>query len=65
MTDPSAADPLWEHLREWLVLGDGPTTDLCLFLEECGAVLAPGPYFATAALALPLARGAGLDSRTS
>ncbi len=61
MTDPSAADPLWEHLREWLVLGEGPVTDLCLFLEECGAVLAPGPYFATAALALPLARAAGLD----
>lgn len=45
--EPAAADPLWEHLREWLVLGDGPLVDLCLFLEECGAVLAPGPFFAT------------------
>jgi hypothetical protein len=43
------------------VLGDGPLTDLCLFLEECGAVLAPGPFFAATALALPLARAAGLD----
>jgi hypothetical protein len=59
--DPSAADPLWTHLREWVVLGDGPLTDLCLFLEECGAVLAPGPFFATSALALPLARAVGLD----
>jgi alkylation response protein AidB-like acyl-CoA dehydrogenase len=61
MTDARAADPLWEHLREWVVLGEGPTTDLCLFLEECGAVLAPGPYLTTAALALPLARAGGLD----
>jgi alkylation response protein AidB-like acyl-CoA dehydrogenase len=61
MTDPRVADALWEHLRDWVVLGDGPTTDLCLFLEECGAVLAPGPYFASAALALPLARAADLD----
>ena len=42
--DPAAADPLWEHLREWLVLGSGPLVDLCIFLEECGAVLAPGPF---------------------
>ncbi|HEY2814703.1 MAG TPA: acyl-CoA dehydrogenase family protein [Acidimicrobiales bacterium] len=61
MDDPSVAAALWEHLREWTVLGDGPTTDLCVFLEECGRVLAPGPYFATTALALPLARIAGLD----
>jgi alkylation response protein AidB-like acyl-CoA dehydrogenase len=45
--DPAAADSLWEQLREWVVLGDGPLVDLCLFLEECGAVLAPGPFFAT------------------
>jgi len=45
--DPSVADPLWEHLREWVVLGDGPLVDLCVFLEECGAVLAPGPFLAT------------------
>ncbi|MEY2433374.1 MAG: hypothetical protein QOC92_3099 [Acidimicrobiaceae bacterium] len=45
--DPAAADPLWEHLREWVVLADGPLVDLCLFLEECGAVLAPGPYLST------------------
>ena len=53
--DPAAADPLWEHLREWVVLGDGPLVDLCVFLEECGAVLAPGPFLATV-LAVPLMR---------
>ncbi|HEV3226916.1 MAG TPA: acyl-CoA dehydrogenase family protein [Acidimicrobiales bacterium] len=47
MDDPGAADPLWEHLQDWRVLGDGPMVDLCLFLEECGAVLAPGPFVAT------------------
>jgi alkylation response protein AidB-like acyl-CoA dehydrogenase len=52
--DPSAADPLWKHLREWTELGRGPLVDLCLFLEETGAVLAPGPFFATTALYLPL-----------
>jgi alkylation response protein AidB-like acyl-CoA dehydrogenase len=45
--DPSAADPLWEQLREWVELADGPLVDLCLFLEECGAVLAPGPFLST------------------
>jgi alkylation response protein AidB-like acyl-CoA dehydrogenase len=57
MEDPSAADSLWErHLREWVVLGAGPLTDHVLFLEEAGAVVLPGPYFATAALLLPLLR---------
>src|SRR5438067_623849 len=45
--DPSTADPLWKHLSEWVELADGPLVDLCLFLEECGAVLAPGPFLPT------------------
>jgi alkylation response protein AidB-like acyl-CoA dehydrogenase len=45
--DPAEGDPLWEQLREWVVLGDGPLVDLCVFLEECGAVLAPGPFLST------------------
>ena len=45
--DPAAADPLTAQLSEWLELADGPLVDLCVFLEECGAVLAPGPFFAT------------------
>jgi alkylation response protein AidB-like acyl-CoA dehydrogenase len=45
--DPTAADTLWPLLEEWTVLGDGPLVDLCLFLEECGAVLLPGPFLAT------------------
>ena len=45
--DPAAADKLWVHLRDWVELADGPLVDLCLFLEECGAVLLPGPFFPT------------------
>jgi alkylation response protein AidB-like acyl-CoA dehydrogenase len=52
--DPHAADPLWQRLREWTVLGGEALVDHCLFLEETGAVLAPGPYFATSALFAPL-----------
>jgi alkylation response protein AidB-like acyl-CoA dehydrogenase len=55
--DDTAADSLWKHLSEWLELGRGPLVDLCLFLEEMGAVVAPGPFFATATLWAPL----GLD----
>jgi alkylation response protein AidB-like acyl-CoA dehydrogenase len=47
MDDPAVADPLWKHLSEWVALADGPLVDLCLFLEQCGAVLAPGPFVAT------------------
>src|SRR5688572_33484275 len=53
LDDPSAADPLWEHLRGWTALGAGPLVDLCLVLEEAGAVLAPGPFLATTAMAIP------------
>ena len=52
--DPAAADPLWDRLREFSALGDGPLTDLCLFTTEMGSVAAPGPFFATAALFVPL-----------
>ena len=52
--DPRAAEPLWKHLREWTALSGGPLVDLCIFLEESGAVLAPGPFFATTALFAPL-----------
>jgi alkylation response protein AidB-like acyl-CoA dehydrogenase len=52
--DPTAAEPLWRHLREFTALADGPLTDLCLFLEQAGYVAAPGPFFATAALFAPL-----------
>ncbi|MCU1449115.1 MAG: mmgC13 [Acidimicrobiales bacterium] len=48
--DPTAADSLWKHLEDWLELGRGPLVDLCLFLEETGAVLVPGPFFATTVL---------------
>lgn len=54
MSDPTAADRLWKHLREWTGLGAGPLVDLCLFLEESGAALVPGPFFATSALFIPL-----------
>jgi Acyl-CoA dehydrogenase, C-terminal domain len=57
--DPAAADPLWRHLREFAPLGDGPLTDLCLFVEEAGYVAAPGPFFTTAALFTPLLAALG------
>ncbi|HVM41433.1 MAG TPA: acyl-CoA dehydrogenase [Acidimicrobiia bacterium] len=61
MDDPSVADTLWGELAGWTELGDGPLVDLCLFLEEAGAVLLPGPFFATAALYRPLLAAAGVD----
>ncbi len=57
--DPTAAEPLWRHLREFVALGDGPLTDLCLFAEETGYVAAPGPFFSTAALFAPLLAALG------
>ena len=58
MDEASATDPLWNHLSEWVALADGPLVDLCLFLEECGAVLLPGPFVA-AVLAAQLAPTTG------
>ena len=59
MEDRAAADGLWEHLRQWYGLAQGPLTDLCLFLEETGAVLAPGPFLPTAVLLVPLLEAGG------
>jgi hypothetical protein len=61
MEDPSAADPLWVHLRGYAALGSGPLTDLHLLLEEAGYVAAPGPFFPTAALFAPLLEALGHD----
>jgi alkylation response protein AidB-like acyl-CoA dehydrogenase len=52
--DRSAVAGLWRHLAEWVELAAGPLVDLCLFLEELGAVAAPGPF-----LALAIAAGFG------
>jgi hypothetical protein len=54
MSDRAAADPLWQHLRDFAPLGTGEATDLCVFLEQTGYVAAPGPFFASAALCAPL-----------
>jgi len=59
--DRDVAGGLWEHLAGWTELGAGPMTDLCLFLEETGAALAPGPFFATTVLWSPLATAIGAD----
>jgi len=59
--DRSAADGLWRHLLDWRSLADAPLTDLCLFLEETGAVLAPGPFLVTTALFQPLVRAGGVE----
>jgi hypothetical protein len=52
--DRAAQAPLWQHLRDFAGLGTGECTDLCLFLDETGYVAAPGPFFATVAVAAPL-----------
>jgi alkylation response protein AidB-like acyl-CoA dehydrogenase len=57
---PAEARRLFDtHLRDWLALGDGPLVDLCLFLEESGTAVAPGPLWVTSSFALPLLRAAG------
>jgi alkylation response protein AidB-like acyl-CoA dehydrogenase len=52
--DPSVADALWVHLRDFAALGNGPCTDLAIFCEELGYVAAPGVFFPTTALFAPL-----------
>jgi alkylation response protein AidB-like acyl-CoA dehydrogenase len=59
--DPSAADSLWKHLREWAGLAGAPLVDLCLLMEEMGAVLAPGPLLPTTALFGPVLQSVGND----
>jgi len=54
MDDLGAADALWGHVRDFVPLGLGPVTDLCVFMEELGSVAAPVPFFATACLYAPL-----------
>jgi alkylation response protein AidB-like acyl-CoA dehydrogenase len=46
--DPSVYEPLWRHLSEYVALGTGPCTDLCIFLEQTGWAAAPGPFLANA-----------------
>ena len=64
--DRSVAGPngLWRHLREWTDLGSGGLVDLCLFLEETGAAVAPGPFLATTLLFAPIAAAAGSSAAT-
>jgi alkylation response protein AidB-like acyl-CoA dehydrogenase len=61
MEDRSVIEPLWRQLQSWTDLADAPLTDVCLFLEEMGAVLAPGPFLATTALFRPLG-GSGVGT---
>jgi alkylation response protein AidB-like acyl-CoA dehydrogenase len=46
--DPSVYEPLWRHLSEYVALGTGHCTDLCIFLEQTGYAAAPGPFLANA-----------------
>ncbi|MCX7619349.1 MAG: acyl-CoA dehydrogenase family protein [Acidimicrobiales bacterium] len=62
MEDRSVAAELWRrHLASWAELSAAPSVDLCLFCEQLGAALAPGPFLADVALFQPLVRAAGLD----
>jgi alkylation response protein AidB-like acyl-CoA dehydrogenase len=57
--DPAVADGLWEHLRDFAALGDGPCTDLAIFCEELGFAAAPGVFFPTVAQFAPLLSAIG------
>jgi hypothetical protein len=60
--DRSVAAQLWQrHLASWTELSAESLVDLCLFCEQLGAALAPGPFLADTALFQPLMRAAGLD----
>lgn len=54
MEDPSVVRRTWPALKDWVQVGGGSMADLCLFLEETGAVLLPGPFLATTSLFVPL-----------
>jgi alkylation response protein AidB-like acyl-CoA dehydrogenase len=53
-----AARPVAHALADYAALGDGPACDHVLVAERAGAACAPGPWFVTSALALPLLRAA-------
>jgi len=56
-TGPQDARTFFDrHLRDWAALGDAPVVDLCLFMEEAGRVLAPGPGWVNTSMFLPLLR---------
>ncbi len=57
--DVDAAAPLWDALRDFVPLGLGPLAELCVLMEELGAVAAPVPYVATACLYAPLLDATG------
>lgn len=57
--DVTAAVPLWDRLRDFVPLGLGPLTELCVLTEELGYVAAPTPFFATACLYAPLLDATG------
>jgi len=59
--DPTVADPLTARLNEFAGLAAGSTVDLCLFLEELGAALVPGPFVPTVALFAPVVAAIGDD----
>jgi alkylation response protein AidB-like acyl-CoA dehydrogenase len=56
--DRAAARPLMAALADFAALGDGPLCDHVLAAERMGAACAPGPWFVTSAIALPLLRAA-------
>ncbi len=59
--DPSVADDLTARLSEFAGLVAGPAVDLCLFLEEMGAALVPGPFVPTVAAFAPIVAAVGAN----
>jgi len=59
--DPTVADRLTARLADFAGLAAGSAVDLCLFLEELGAALVPGPFVPTVALFAPVVAAIGDD----
>jgi len=59
--DPSVADPLTARLTDFAGLVTGSAVDLCLFLEEMGAALVPGPFVPTVAAFAPVVAAVGAN----
>jgi alkylation response protein AidB-like acyl-CoA dehydrogenase len=59
--DPAVAHPLTARLADFAGLAAGSAVDLCLFLEELGAALVPGPFVPTVALFAPVVAAIGDD----
>jgi alkylation response protein AidB-like acyl-CoA dehydrogenase len=62
LDDPAVADPLTARLAEFAGLATASIVDVCVFLEELGAALVPGPFVPTVAWFAPVVAAIGDDA---